>query len=87
MPPPKREILMGSAAATGFMPNLQDVDPLMTFPPPAHAKSVSSSVTEHVQTMHLPPPPHKAMPPPPVPYERSMGRTERRLLTTRKLSL
>lgn len=78
---------MGSAASTGLNPYLQEVEPLMTFPPPAHVKSVSSPITGHVQTMHLPLSPHKAMPPPPVPYKGSMGRTQKRLLTNGKLSL
>lgn len=87
MPPPQRKILMGSAAATGFKANLQENEPLMAFPPLAHAESQSSPVTGHVEAMHLPRAPHKAMPAPPESYERSMGRAQRRPLTTRKLNL
>lgn len=85
-PPSRREVLMGSAAATGFKPNLQEDKPLMTLLPPAYAERVSSPVTQRVEPMRLPRAPQKALRVPPAPHERSMSRTQRRLLTTRKLS-
>lgn len=85
-PPSRRKVLMGSAAATGFKPNLQEDKPLMTLLPPAYAEQVSSPVTQRVEPMRLPRAPKKALRVPPAPHERSMSRTQRRLLTTRKLS-
>lgn len=83
MPPPRREYLMGSAAVTGFEPNLQEDKPMI---PPADAEPVNSPLTPDGEPMRLPRAPHKPLSAPPASHGGSMGRAQRRILTSRKLS-